>query len=134
MNVFRVIFWLFIAIVFAAFGFAIGMGLGLPLTVRWMFGLWLGWGVIFAVFIDSPLMRWIAKTLFSGEIDPNPRPIKGRIVAYEKGIIRLKDDTSTLQWKTCSLTLMHFVWVATVNLFMALVVLRQLAIWLAERS
>jgi hypothetical protein len=107
--------------------------LGLPLAVRWWCGLCLGWGIIFAVFIDSPLMRWVAKALFDGEIDPNPRPIKGRIVAYEKGIIRLKSDTSTLQWKTCLLTLIHFVWVATVNLFMVVMVFRPLAIWVAER-
>jgi hypothetical protein len=133
MGVLRIVFWVFAAVICGAFGFAIGLGLGLPEPVRWMFGLWFAWGILFAVFVDGPLMRWLAKTLFGGEIDPHRRPIKGRIVAYERGIIRFKDDTSTLQWKTCFLTLTHFIWRVVVNLFMVLVVLRQLATWLAEQ-
>ena len=129
----RFIIWLIIAVVWVGLGYAVGMGLGLPLASRWWGGLCLGWGVLFTVFIDSPLMKWVAKALFKGEIDLHGRQIKGRIYAYERGIIRLKDDTSKLQWKTCSLTLMHFVWVAMVNLFMVLVVLRPIAIWLSER-
>ena len=130
----RVIFWCLIAVICGVFGYALGTGLGIAAAGKWLFGLWGVWGVIFAVFIDSPLMRWVARTVFKGEIDPNPRPIKGRIVAYERGILRLKDDASTLQWKTCSLTLIHFVWIAAVNLFMVLVVIIPLASWLAERS
>jgi hypothetical protein len=77
----RIIFWCFIALLCGALGYALGIGLGSSQAFKWLFGLWGVWGVIFAVFIDSPLMRWAAKTAFKGEIDPNPRPIKGRMVA-----------------------------------------------------
>jgi len=131
MKIFKVFIWLLIAFIAGVFGYLIGMGLGLPFAARSLFGLWGVWVVVFHVFINTPLMRWVAKMLFNGEIDPKPIPIKGRIVAYQRGIIRLKNDTSKLQWKTCSLTLIHFVWIATVNLFVILVVIAPLAVWLA---
>jgi hypothetical protein len=103
----------------------------MPKPVLWLFGLWTIWFFLSALLIDRPLIRWVARRWFHGEIGP-PRQIRPGIYAHERGIIRLKDDTSRLQWKTCALTLIYLAWITAVNVFMLLVVIVPLASWLAE--
>jgi hypothetical protein len=102
-----------------------------PEPVLWLFGLWFVWVILFAVTIDRPLTRWVARRWFQGEPDYRPKHIRGRLYARERGIVRLQDDTSRMHWKSCALTLIHAVWALVAHLF-ALVVIIHLASWLAE--
>jgi hypothetical protein len=116
-----------------ASAWSIGHGmLRLSETFIWWIGLCVAWGLLSQVFINIPMMRWVAKTLYHGEIAAWRRQIKGIIYAHGRGIVLLKGDTSTLRWKSCSLTLFYGAWTVFINLFMVLVVIIPIAQWLAE--
>ncbi|MCB9451264.1 MAG: hypothetical protein H6672_07475 [Anaerolineaceae bacterium] len=131
-GIIRIVFWSVNALLLGAFFMAISFGMGLPKVAIWVGGLWGVWAMMSPVFITLPLLRWVAKTLYHGEISAWRRPINRVVYARGRGIVLLKDDTSILRWKSCSLTLFFAAWSIFSNLFIFLAVIIPIARWLAE--